>query len=100
MITLNGYISSSYCLTSIIASGRDQTFGDLQLKSLQLSRNFLFNNYFIEILVKFSCQSSSDVFNFSKTYLINKNIIKFNFNLTLLYYILKLSPSKTLRQKK
>ena len=29
-----------YCLTSIIASGRDQTFGDLQLKSLQLSRNF------------------------------------------------------------
>ena len=31
---------SKYCLTSIIASGRDQTFVDLQLKSLQLSRNF------------------------------------------------------------
>ena len=30
----------SYWLTSIIASSRDQTFGHLQLKSLQLSRNF------------------------------------------------------------
>ena len=29
-----------YCQTSIIASGRDQIFVDLQLKSMQLSRNF------------------------------------------------------------
>ena len=37
----------NYCLTSIIASSRDQTFVNLQLKSLQLSRNFLINNNFI-----------------------------------------------------
>ena len=53
-----------------------------------------------KILVKFSCQSSTDVFYFIKTYLINQNIIKFNFNLTLPYYIFKLSPIPTLIQKK
>ena len=53
-----------------------------------------------KILVTFSCQSSSDVFYFIKTYIINQNIIKFNFNLTLPYYIFKLSPIPTLIQKK
>ena len=53
-----------------------------------------------KILVKFSCQSSSDVFYFIKTYLINQNIIKLNLNLTLPYYIFKLSPIPTLIQKK
>ena len=95
------YWSLTYSLTSIIASGRDQTFVDLQLKSLQLSRNF-FQSIIIlfKILVTFSCQSSSDVFYFIKTYLINQNMIKFNFNLTLPYYIFKLSAIPTLIQKK
>ena len=72
-------------------SGPD--FWQFAIKKFAIIKKFLFNNYFFE-------NSSSDEFNFIKTYLINKNIIKFNFNLTLLYYILKLSPSKTLRQKK
>ena len=37
--------------------------------------------------------------NFIKTYLIDQNIIQFNFNLTLPYYIFKLSPIQTLKQK-
>ena len=37
---------------------------------------------------------------FINTYLINQNMLKFNFKLTLPYYIVKFSAIQTLKQKK
>ena len=71
-------------------SGPD--FWRVAIKKFAIIKKFFYSIIILlKILVKVLCQSSSDVFKYSKTYLINKNIIKFNFNLTLLYYILKLS---------
>ena len=65
-------------------SGPD--FWRFAIKKFAIIKQFFYSIIILlEILVKFSCQSSSDVFYFIKTYLINKNIIKFNFNLTLPY---------------
>ena len=76
-------------------------FWRFAIKKFAIIKKFFYSIIILlKILLKFSCQSSSDEFYFNKTYLTNKNIIKLNFNLTSPYYILKLSPSKTLKQKK
>ena len=92
--------AKEYCLTLIIASGRDQTCRFAIKKVCNYQEIFKINNNLFKILVKFSCQSSSDLFYFIKTYLINQNIIKFNFNLTSPYYIFKLFQFKPLAIKK
>ena len=82
-----------YCIFIILSDLDNCKWSGPDFCPFAIKKFAIINKFFqsiiilFKILVKFSYQSSSDVFYFIKTYLINQNIkIQFQFDIALLYF--------------